>query len=61
MFICMCTKIKSLEKLDYRYYHVISDYFITSEEELWQSKLKKKDEIVKELESIQERKSYVTL
>ena len=50
---------------------MITDYLITSEiEELQtivisknelQSKLEKKIEIVKELESIQERKSYVTL
>ena len=59
------------------YYYVITDivYFITSEvessktiviskneqvEEL-HSKLEKKDDIVKELEALQERKSYVTL
>ena len=48
---------------------MITDYLITSEIESLQtievedlqSKLVKKDEIVKELESIQERKSYVTL
>ena len=61
VFICMRTKIKSLEKLDYRYYYVMIDYFITSAIELWLSQLEKKDEIVKELESMQERKSYVTL
>ena len=57
----MHTKMKSPKSLIYRYYYAISDYFITSEIESWQSKLEKKDEIVKELESTQERKSYVTL
>ena len=40
---------------------MITDYLITLGKEELQSKLEKKDEIVKELESIQERKSYVTL